>query len=166
MSNSIPTRSRTAAGRRIANVRPPTGDVVDEKTYDLVLLRRLWPFAKPYTRLFLGTLLLIPFVTGASLAQPLLMRATIQASLVERSSAALGRVVGMFAIAITVEFMARFAQQYTLQLAGQRTVAAIRTATYERVQRLPLSYLDRTPVGRVVTRVTNDSERCSPCPIS
>lgn len=144
--------------RRVANVRPPTSDVVDEKTYDLVLLRRLWPFARPYARLFILTLCLVPIVTAASLSQPLLMRATIQASLVERSSSALGRVVVLFAIAITVEFMARFAQQYALQLAGQRTVAAIRTATYARVQRLPLSYLDRTPIGRVVTRVTNDSD--------
>ncbi len=144
--------------RRIANVRPPSGDVIDEKTYDLVLLRRLLPYAQPWANLFLLTLVLVPVVTGASLAQPLLIRQTIQASLVEHSSVALGRVVAMFAVAIFVEFMARFAQQYTLQLAGQRTVAAIRTATYERVQRLPLSYLDRTPVGRVVTRVTNDSD--------
>jgi ATP-binding cassette subfamily B protein len=150
--------SNAAAGRRVANVRPPSSDVVDEKTYDLVLLRRLWPFARPYARFFVATLLLVPVVTGASLCQPLLIRATIQASLVERSSTALGRVVGLFAIAIFVEFMARFAQQYSLQLAGQRTVAAIRTATYERVQKLPLAYLDRTPVGRVVTRVTNDSD--------
>jgi ATP-binding cassette subfamily B multidrug efflux pump len=144
--------------RRVANVRPPASDGIDEKTYDLVLLRRLWPFAKPYARFFLATLCLVPVVTGASLVQPLLMRETIQASLVERSSVALGRVVILFGIAITVEFLARFAQQYALQLAGQRTVAAIRTATYERVQRLPLTYLDRTPVGRVVTRVTNDSD--------
>lgn len=156
MTTSTPLAAPGA--RRVANVRPPMSDGVDEKTYDLVLLRRLWPFAKPYTRLFVATLLLVPIVTGASLCQPLLIRETIQASLVERSSLALGRVVGLFAIAITVEFMARFAQQYALQLAGQRTVAAIRTATYARVQRLPLSYLDRTPVGRVVTRVTNDSD--------
>lgn len=144
--------------RRVANVRPPSGDAVDEKTYDLVLLRRLLPFARPSAWLFVATLLLVPVVTGASLVQPLLIRETIQASLVERSSMALGRVVMFFAIAITVEFMARFGQQYALQLGGQRTVAAIRAATYARVQRLPLSYLDRTPVGRVVTRVTNDSD--------
>ena len=105
-----------------------------------MLLRRLLPYARPWANLFLFTLVLVPIVTAASLAQPLLIRETIQASLVERSSVALGRVVGLFAIAIFVEFMARFAQQYTLQLAGQRTVAAIRTATYARVQRLPLSF--------------------------
>ncbi len=144
--------------RRVANVRPPSGDAVDEKTYDLVLLGRLWPFARTHGRLLLTTLLLVPVVTGASLTQPLLIREAIHASLVERSSVALGHVVLLFALAIGVEFTARFAQQYTLQLAGQRTVAAIRAATYARVQRLPLAYLDRTPVGRVVTRVTNDSD--------
>jgi ATP-binding cassette subfamily B protein len=144
--------------RRIANVRPPSGDTVDEKTYDLVLLRRLWPFAREHAASFVLTLLLVPVVAGASLSQPLLIRETIHASLVERSSAALARVVGLFAIAITTEFLARFAQQYALQLGGQRTVAAVRAATYARVQRLPLAYVDRTPVGRIVTRVTNDAD--------
>lgn len=147
-----------ADARRVANVRPPSADTVDEKTYDLALLARLWPFARTHASLLLVTLALVPIVAAASLAQPMLIRETIQVSLVERSSSALGRVVLWFALAITAEFLARFGQTYTLQLAGQRIVAAIRTASYERVQSLPLSYLDRTPVGRVVTRVTNDSD--------
>jgi ATP-binding cassette subfamily B protein len=147
-----------STSRRVAGVRPPANEGADERTYDLVLLRRLWPFARAHLGLFGGTLAMVPFITLASLAQPMLLRATIDAALVERSSAALGRVVTMFAVAITVEFLARFGQQYWLQLGGQRTVAAIRAATYARVQRLPLAYLDRTPVGRVVTRVTNDAD--------
>ena len=143
---------------RAARVRPPSGDGVDEKTYDVALLRRLWPFAAPHKLLFAVTLLFVPVVAGASLLQPLLLREAINAALVERSASALGRVVTFFAIAIGVEFVARFLQVYTLQLGGQRTVAGVRMATYARVQRLPLAYLDRTPVGRVVTRVTNDSD--------
>jgi ATP-binding cassette subfamily B multidrug efflux pump len=143
---------------RAARVRPPAGEGADEKTYDLALLKRLWPFAAPHKLLFLVTLVFVPVVAGASLLQPLLLRQTINAALVERSSAALGHVVLLFAGAISVEFVARFLQVYTLQLGGQRTVAGVRAATYARVQRLPLAYLDRTPVGRVVTRVTNDSD--------
>ena len=155
---SATSTASPATPRRVANVRPQANDAIDEKTYDLVLLGRLWPFARAHTRLFVLTLSLVPIIAIASLAQPLLIRETIHASLVERSSAALARVVVLYAIAITTEFLARFAQQYALQLAGQRTVAAVRAATYDRVQRLPLSYVDRTPVGRIVTRVTNDSD--------
>ncbi len=143
---------------RAARLRPPAGEGIDEKTYDVALLRRLWPFAAPHKLLFGITLLFVPVVAGASLMQPLLLREAINAALVERSGVALGHVVVLFAVAITVEFVARFLQVYTLQLGGQRTVAGVRAATYERVQRLSLAYLDRTPVGRVVTRVTNDSD--------
>lgn len=143
---------------RAARVRPPAQEGTEEKTYDIALLRRLWPFAAPHKLLFGITLLFVPVVAAASLLQPLLLRETINAALVERSGAALGRVVSFFALAIGVEFVARFLQVYTLQLGGQRTVAGVRAATYARVQRLPLAYLDRTPVGRVVTRVTNDSD--------
>lgn len=138
-------------------VRPPLESSA-ERSYDLALLRRLWPHTRGQRLYFLAALLLIPTTAGASLLQPLFIRDAIDAALVEHSGALLAQAAALFGVAIGVEFTTRFFQMLALQFGGQRTVAALRRATYERVQRLPLSYLDKTPVGRVVTRVTNDSD--------
>ncbi|UJR80570.1 ABC transporter ATP-binding protein [Sandaracinus amylolyticus] len=139
-------------------VRPPLESGGGEKTYDLALLKRLLPWARNHWVLFAITFLLVPVSAIAGLVQPLFIRDAIDAALVDRSASILGRVTLFFGIAVLVDFVARFAQQYALQLGGQRTIADLRAATYEKVQRLPLAYLDKTPVGRVVTRVTNDSD--------
>ncbi|AKF06839.1 ABC transporter ATP-binding protein [Sandaracinus amylolyticus] len=139
-------------------VRPPLESGGGEKTYDLALLKRLVPWARKHWVLFAITFLLVPVSALAGLVQPLLIRDAIDSALVDRSATMLGRVTLFFGIAVVVDFVARFAQQYALQLGGQRTIADLRAATYEKVQRLPLAYLDKTPVGRVVTRVTNDSD--------
>jgi ATP-binding cassette subfamily B multidrug efflux pump len=149
----------TQSSVRPASVRPPLeASSGDEKTYDLALLRRLAPFARPSLALFVIAGVLVPITSLSGLVQPLLQRAAVQAAIVDHSAEDLLHVAFLFGIAIFVEFLTRFAQTYALQLGGQRTIAALRRAAYAKVQRLPLSYLDRTPVGRVVTRVTNDAD--------
>jgi ATP-binding cassette, subfamily B, multidrug efflux pump len=149
----------SALGARVERVRPALEDIKGpEKQYDLALLRRLYPFAKPHRRLFIAALVLTPITAAAGLVQPYLMKRAVDAAIVVHDASLLGKVTAAFAVAIGVDFVARFIQMYTLQLGGQRTVAELRARTYDKVQRLPLSYLDKTPVGRVVTRVTNDSD--------
>jgi ATP-binding cassette subfamily B multidrug efflux pump len=146
-------------GSRTERVRPPLETAMaDERQYDLKLLARLLPWARPHALLFAITFLLVPVTALAGLVQPLLIRSAIDAAILERSAAVLAQVTAWFAVAVLIDFVARFAQVYTLQLAGQRTIADLRGSTYAKVQRLPLAYLDKTPVGRVVTRVTNDSD--------
>ncbi len=62
----------------------------------------------------------------------------------------------LFAIALIIRFLFGVAQVYLLQLTGQKVMYDMRRQIFAHVLRLPLSYFDRTPVGRLVTRVTND----------
>lgn len=131
----------------------------DEPTargYDLALLRRLGPFVRPHALLFGVALVMLPVAAGASLVQPYLLKLAVDAALVERSSEALGRVVTFFALAIAFEFVARFVQTYAMQLAGQRAMGLLRRAVFRHIHALRVSFFDRTPIGRIVTRVTND----------
>ncbi len=141
-----------------AQLAPPEEEVRQEMSADLGLLWRLAPYVNgPDLTLFaLSLLVLMPLASGASLFQPLLIKRAIDAALVTHSRAALLDTAWLFALAIGVEFVARFGQTYLMQLAGQRTLARLRLATFARIQRLHISYFDRTPVGKVVTRVTND----------
>ena len=66
------------------------------------------------------------------------------------------RLAILFAIALVIRFIFGVAQVYLLQLTGQKVMYDMRRQIFAHVLRLPLSYFDRTPVGRLVTRVTND----------
>ncbi len=131
-------------------------EALDEETYDLKLLRRLLPYLRPHSLLLGTALAMMPISAIAALFQPLLIKGAIDASLVDHSSEALMRVVGLFAVSIVVEFFTRFAQTYLMQLAGQRSTADLRRHVFRHIQGMSLRYFDRTPVGRIVTRVTND----------
>jgi len=70
--------------------------------------------------------------------------------------AGLIRLAILFAIALLVRFVFGVSQIYLLQLTGQKVMYDMRREIFGHVLRLPLSYFDKTPVGRLVTRVTND----------
>lgn len=59
---------------------------------------------------------------------------------------------------ILVNFLLNYAQAYLLQYTGQRIVFDIRQHLFEHLQRLALSFFDGNPVGRLITRVTNDTQ--------
>lgn len=128
---------------------------VETKT-DFRLLKRLVPYVKKHLTLFIVGTVLLPASALASLVQPLLMKQAIDAAIVTHDAARLLFVTQLFVVAIGVEFVARFVQIYALQLAGQRAVSDLRRDAFLHAQTLRMSYFDRTPVGKVVTRVTND----------
>jgi len=66
------------------------------------------------------------------------------------------RLAAVFAIALLARFLFGVLQVYLLQLTGQRVMYDMRREIFGHVLRLPVRYFDRTPVGRLVTRVTND----------
>lgn len=139
-----------------AQLAPPEEKVTAPAGADFSMLRRLVPYARPHWLLFGGALGMMPVAMTAGLIQPLLIKGAIDAALVSHSRDALMTVVYLFAVAIVAEFVARFGQVYLMQLGGQRSLASLRSDTFARIQRLHMSFFDRTPVGKVVTRVTND----------
>ncbi len=121
-------------------------------SHDLRLLGRLLPHLRGQLGLLVVALVLMPATSLASLVQPYLTKLAVDAALTERSGPALQQVVIWFAVALALEFAARFGQIYTMQLAGQRAMAGLRMTVFRHIQRLHISYLDRTPTGRIVTR--------------
>lgn len=143
-----------------AQLAPPEEDVHTPAGADLRLLLRLVPFVSRSDAILFVVVLFVltPLISGASLFQPLLIKGAIDAALVAKSRELLADVVWLFLVAVAVEVLARCAQVYMLQLAGQRTLARLRSATFAKIQRLHIAYFDRTPVGKIVTRVTNDAD--------
>jgi len=126
------------------------------KAYDLGLIRRLWQFIIPYKRLFILSLLLLPLQQAFGLAQPYLMKVGIDQYIASKNLWGLQNVMLLFLAALIGETLTVFAQYYFSMLVAQRCLADLRVAIFSHVQKLPTSYFDRNPVGRLVTRMTTD----------
>ena len=126
------------------------------KAYDFRLIRRLWRFILPYKRLFFLSLLLLPLQQGFGLAQPYLMKIGIDQYIANKDLWGLQNVMVLFLGALIGETLAGFAHYYLAMLVAQRCLADLRVAIFAHVQQLQMSYFDRNPVGRLVTRMTTD----------
>ncbi|HUF41915.1 MAG TPA: ABC transporter ATP-binding protein [Verrucomicrobiae bacterium] len=128
------------------------------KAYDLRLLKRMWRFVLPYKRLFLFSMLLLPLQQAFGLAQPYLMKIGIDRYIAGQDLWGLQNVMLLFFAALMGETLAAFAHYYYSMAVAQRCLADLRVAIFSHVQKLPMSYFDRNPVGRLVTRMTTDVE--------
>jgi ATP-binding cassette, subfamily B, multidrug efflux pump len=126
------------------------------KAYDLRLIKRLWQFMAPYKRLFWLAMLLLPLQQAFGLAQPYLMKVGIDQYISGRDLVGLRNVGLLFFGALVGETVTVFLQYYLTMLVAQRCLADLRVAIFAHVQKLPMSYFDRNPVGRLVTRMTTD----------
>jgi len=102
--------------------------------------------------------LFTPIAGGYLASESALRSLSPQETISLRSGAIAGliRLAILFAAALLIRFIFGVSQVYLLQLTGQKVMYDMRREIFGHVLRLPLSYFDRTPVGRIVTRVTND----------
>ncbi|HSB40784.1 MAG TPA: ABC transporter ATP-binding protein [Methylomirabilota bacterium] len=135
-----------------------TDDEVLGKAYDARLMRRLWAFTRPHIRLVLATSALFPAVALLELAQPYLIKVAIDEHILRGDWAGLGGVAAVFLLVLAALYGLRAAQAYLTQLTGQRVIHDLRAALFEHLQRQDARFYDRSPVGRLMTRVLNDGE--------
>jgi ATP-binding cassette subfamily B protein len=134
------------------------------KAYDSRLMRRLLQYMKPYKWRVVLALVMVAIVTPLELAPPLIFRKAIDGYFVPalnhvlpESSAwsGIGWQPALFAV-LAFDFLAQYVQIRIMQRVGQQTMYDMRREIFTHMQRLPMSYFDRNPVGRLVTRVTTD----------
>ena len=123
---------------------------------DLRLALRLWPYMRRYGLLLSVACALTVVSAVASLWRPLIMRDTIDLGMVGRDGDALFRGGVIFGVVLIGEQLVSFIQILSLQVLGARAMADLRAAVFRHLHQLRLAWFDRQPVGRLVTRVTND----------
>jgi len=107
----------------------------------------------------------VAVVTPLELAPPLLFQKAIDGYFVPAMNKALAEsaawrgilwISGVYFLVLLFDFLAQYAQIRIMQRVGQQTMYDMRRGIFGYLQRLPMSYFDRNPVGRLVTRVTTD----------
>jgi ATP-binding cassette subfamily B multidrug efflux pump len=128
------------------------------KAYDWPLLRRLWPYVAPYRGMIYLSLGAGVLTAASSLLQPLYMRMLLDEGALAKNLARLTEGALYLCALTIIERVLAFAQVYSVQVAGARAIAALRRHIFQFLHELPLRFFDRQPVGRLVTRVTNDTD--------
>jgi ATP-binding cassette subfamily B multidrug efflux pump len=128
------------------------------KVYDGQLARRLFAYARPYRTLVVGALALLLTDGMLQLAGPLLTRIVIDDALPARDFSLVAWATVLFAVSLVASFACAYGETLLTSLLGQRVMHDLRMDIFAHLQRLPVAFFDRTPVGRLVTRVTSDVE--------
>ena len=123
---------------------------------DRVLFWRLLRYIRPYKWLFFLCLALLPISTGAGLLQPHIIQLVVDQHLTPGVWEGIYVLLASFLGVVLFEYAARFGLFYVMQLAGQKVLRDLRCAVFAKIQRLHISYFHKNPVGRIMTRLTND----------
>jgi ATP-binding cassette subfamily B protein len=143
------------------------------QAYDSRLMRRLLTYLRPYWRMTLFALVAI-LLYGVLQAVPgYLLKVEVDRYLdptpgqhlppILANFLSRDPVVGISQIAfalflptVALSFILEFSQSFSMQLVGQKVMYDLRQQIFSHLQRLQMSFFDRNPVGRMVTRVTTD----------
>lgn len=119
---------------------------------------RLLKYARPYWYYFAETLVLVFMITALELYRPKLIGKVVDLFSTEVKFSEVRKIAVIYLIVLLASFVCNFLQTWILQLTGQSIIYNIRQEVFEHIHKLSLRFFDITPVGRIVTRVTNDVE--------
>ena len=126
------------------------------KTYDFQVARRLARYLKPYVRLLIPALILTLLLNLFGILQPLFTWYSIDHFILPKKTEGLA----LFALAYVgtqfLRFVCSYFQVVLLNTAGQYAMFDMRREIYDKLQHQEISYYDRNPVGRIITRLTAD----------
>ena len=125
---------------------------------DRRLVRRLLQYVRPYAPLVVGALLLLALEGATAVVGPWLTQRVIDEAIPARDYLFIRMAAGALAAALLVQFLCSYAETILTGLLGQRVMRDLRMALFSRLQQLSISYFDRNPAGRLITRVTSDVE--------
>ena len=147
-------------------------DETSQRPYDAVLMKRLLQYLRPHVRLLAiaATLLLLATVLG--ILSPLITKQVIDGCIgrvtqldasevlpdVDARSRTLVLLMALMVSISVIEAVFQYSLLLVLTFVGQKTLLTMRLKVFSHLQQLSVSFLDRNPVGRLMTRVTNDVE--------
>ncbi len=140
------------------------------KAYDARLMRRLLTYLHKYRWQVSVALVAIVLKAGADVLGPYLTKVAIDKYLANHTEAhslldrflsrnpltGIAQIAGMYVGLLLFSFLLEFAQTYIMQWTGQKVMFDLRAQIFRHLQRLHVSFFDKNPVGRLVTRVTSD----------
>ncbi|MBE6613937.1 MAG: ABC transporter ATP-binding protein [Ruminococcaceae bacterium] len=129
----------------------------DRSMKDSEITKRLLVYAKPYIRNFAAVLGLMVFSVTYDIVSPILMGNIVEVLRENFAMSDLLRLVAVYASILVVSLVCTYMQAVVLQRTGQKIISHIREDLFVHIESLSHNQLNTIPVGKLVTRVTNDT---------
>jgi ATP-binding cassette subfamily B protein len=126
------------------------------KTYDWQVARRLLRYLKPYVKLLIPALALTLLLNLLGVLQPKFTQYAIDWYIIPRTTDGLTLFAFIYLAAQFLRFVFSYFQTVLLNTVGQYVMFDLRKEIYDKLQHQEVSYYDRNPVGRIMTRLTAD----------
>jgi ATP-binding cassette, subfamily B, multidrug efflux pump len=128
------------------------------KAYDARLMRRLIKYLKPYYwHVILGIVLSL-LVSAMEAVRPYFTKIAVDTNIAQSDKQGLLITILLFLSVMVVRGLIQYGNAYLTQWIGQRTIFDLRMEVFQHLQRLSMKFYDRNPIGRLITRLTNDVE--------
>jgi ATP-binding cassette subfamily B multidrug efflux pump len=146
-------------------------DDVVGKAYDSRLMGRLLTYLRPYKLQAVISLVAILLKAGSDVLGPYLTKVAVDRYMTTRpaphpasltrwlsSNAAVGvtQIASIYLATLVFSYLLEFVQTYLMQWTGQKVMFDMRSQIFRHIQSMHVSFFDRNPVGRLVTRLTSD----------
>ncbi|MER9069746.1 ABC transporter ATP-binding protein/permease [Mesorhizobium sp. M0902] len=128
------------------------------RAFDKSILRRIWAFVRPYRARVVITIAAMLIFTGTQLLIPLIIRYALDQGMnpARTDRSAQLAAVGAFVLAILVNFAAGYMQETVVGKVAETVLFDIRRAMFGHLQKVSLSFMDKTEVGRLMSRLQGD----------
>lgn len=136
-------------------------DEILGKAYDAKLMKRLLTYVKPYKKYVVFAIILNILVAALGPLRPYLTKVAIDNYIVHSNYKGLMLIAALLFGSLLLQAVVQYFLTYYTQYLGQKTLYDIRMQIFEHTQKLALKFFDKTPIGRIVTRATNDVESLS-----
>lgn len=133
----------------------------DRNMKDWDLIKRMAAYAKPHLKYFIVAVVLMLISVGYDVASPLLVGTIEELIKADFPLEQLFKLVGVYAGLLLISMACTYSQRILLQKAGQKIVSAVREDAFTHIESLSHNQLHHIPVGKLVTRVTNDTNAVS-----
>ncbi len=121
-------------------------------------MRRLLSYLRPYRKHVIAGIILSIAVSGLEAVRPWFTKYAVDVNITQHDSRGLLRTALFFLGVLLLRAFVQYANAYLTQWIGQKTILDLRMQLFEHLQKLGLKFYDRNPIGRLITRVTNDIE--------
>ena len=129
---------------------------VQQRPFHLGLTMQLLSYLKPHRSRVILAFATIVLAAVSSQAGPWLTQVAVDEHIINGDWEGLKWMIIAFFLSVAVQYVAQYAQTMVTGMMGQHVMYDMRRDIFAHLQRLPLSYFDRTPLGRIMTRSTND----------
>jgi ATP-binding cassette subfamily B multidrug efflux pump len=129
---------------------------VETREYDWGLMKRLLVYLRPYRTRIVFALLLLGATAVLQTYTPILVKYAIDGPIAKHDVGGLNKISLIFLMVLIAQMLVNYWEVYIMQMTGQHIMYDMRVQIFSHIQSLEMNFFHKHPVGRIMTRVTND----------